>query len=66
MTLEVGTRLYIAPEVLGRRGGPRDQSKADMYSLGVSNIYCKPLCCNNTRLVLAYLRVLFIYFRVIN
>ncbi|TFK23737.1 other/PEK/GCN2 protein kinase [Coprinopsis marcescibilis] len=39
MTLEVGTRLYIAPEVQNRgRGlghGPRNQSKADMYSLGI-------------------------------
>ncbi|KAF8186819.1 hypothetical protein BJ912DRAFT_1022739 [Pholiota molesta] len=36
MTLEVGTRLYIAPEVQSRRRGrgPRDHSKADMYSLG--------------------------------
>lgn len=35
--LEVGTRLYIAPEVQSRkRRGPRDHSKADMYSLGVS------------------------------
>lgn len=35
--LEVGTRLYIAPEVQSRRRlrGPRDHSKADMYSLGV-------------------------------
>ncbi|PPQ98103.1 hypothetical protein CVT26_003273 [Gymnopilus dilepis] len=37
MTLEVGTRLYIAPEVQARRRGrgPRDHSKADMYSLGI-------------------------------
>ncbi|KAJ3517042.1 hypothetical protein NLJ89_g752 [Agrocybe chaxingu] len=38
MTLEVGTRLYIAPEVqFNKRAhrGPRDQSKADMYSLGI-------------------------------
>ncbi|KIY47671.1 kinase-like protein [Fistulina hepatica ATCC 64428] len=35
MTLEVGTRLYIAPEVQSRRRGPRDQSKVDMYSLGI-------------------------------
>ncbi|KAF8880897.1 hypothetical protein CPB84DRAFT_1817292 [Gymnopilus junonius] len=37
MTLEVGTRLYIAPEVQSRRRGrsPRDHSKADMYSLGI-------------------------------
>ena len=34
---EVGTRLYIAPKVQSRRRGrgPRDHSKADMYSLGV-------------------------------
>ncbi|TDL16229.1 Serine/threonine-protein kinase [Rickenella mellea] len=35
MTLEVGTKLYIAPEVLARGGGPRNHNKADMYSLGV-------------------------------
>ncbi|KAF5357565.1 hypothetical protein D9757_013020 [Collybiopsis confluens] len=36
MTLEVGTRLYIAPEVMSRKKrGPTDHSKADMYSLGV-------------------------------
>lgn len=38
MTLEVGTRLYIAPEVQardGRKAIPRNQSKADMYSLGI-------------------------------
>ncbi|KXN81004.1 Serine/threonine-protein kinase gcn2 [Leucoagaricus sp. SymC.cos] len=35
MTLEVGTRLYIAPEVQSRKKGPRNHSKADMYSLGV-------------------------------
>ncbi|KAH9487410.1 eIF-2-alpha kinase GCN2 [Psilocybe cubensis] len=37
MTLEVGTRLYIAPEVQSHRRvrGPRDHSKADMYSLGI-------------------------------
>jgi len=32
---EVGTKLYIAPEVLSRRRGPRNHNKADMYSLGV-------------------------------
>ena len=32
---EVGTRLYIAPEVQSRKRGPRNHSKADMYSLGV-------------------------------
>ena len=38
--LEVGTKLYIAPEVQSRkRRGPRDHSKADMYSLGV-NLFC--------------------------
>jgi translation initiation factor 2-alpha kinase 4 len=35
MTLEVGTRLYIAPEVQSRRRGPRNHSKADLYSLGI-------------------------------
>lgn len=37
MTLDVGTRLYIAPEILSKRGGSRerDLSKADLYSLGV-------------------------------
>ncbi|KAJ4467716.1 kinase-like domain-containing protein [Lentinula edodes] len=35
MTLEVGTRLYIAPEVQSRRRGPTNHSKADMYSLGI-------------------------------
>lgn len=34
-TAEVGTRLYIAPEVQSRKKGPRNHSKADMYSLGV-------------------------------
>ena len=40
MTLDVGTRLYIAPEILSKRGGSkdRDHSKADLYSLGVSLI----------------------------
>lgn len=33
---DVGTFLYIAPEVRSR-GGPRNHSKADMYSLGVSS-----------------------------
>jgi eukaryotic translation initiation factor 2-alpha kinase 4 len=32
---EVGTRLYIAPEVQSRKRGPRNHSKADLYSLGV-------------------------------
>jgi eukaryotic translation initiation factor 2-alpha kinase 4 len=47
MTLEVGTRLYIAPEVQRQKGRPRarDHSKADLYSLGVSTgililMYC--------------------------
>ncbi|KAJ7070074.1 hypothetical protein C8F01DRAFT_1115157 [Mycena amicta] len=35
MTLEVGTRLYIAPEVQSRKRGPRNHAKADMYSLGI-------------------------------
>ncbi|TFK38831.1 hypothetical protein BDQ12DRAFT_605427 [Crucibulum laeve] len=35
MTLEVGTRLYIAPEVQSRKRGPRNHTKADMYSLGI-------------------------------
>ncbi|KAF5320234.1 hypothetical protein D9611_011377 [Ephemerocybe angulata] len=37
MTLEVGTRLYIAPEIQtrGRGRAPRNHSKADLYSLGV-------------------------------
>ncbi|RDB27411.1 eIF-2-alpha kinase GCN2 [Hypsizygus marmoreus] len=35
MTLEVGTRLYIAPEVSSRKRGPRNHNKADMYSLGI-------------------------------
>ena len=34
--VEVGTRLYIAPEVQSRKRGPRNHNKADMYSLGVS------------------------------
>ncbi|KAG7085469.1 hypothetical protein E1B28_003030 [Marasmius oreades] len=35
MTLDVGTRLYIAPEVQTRRRGPTNHTKADMYSLGI-------------------------------
>ena len=37
MTLDVGTRLYIAPEILSKRGvsKDRDHSKMDLYSLGV-------------------------------
>uniref|UniRef100_A0A0W0FQ29 non-specific serine/threonine protein kinase n=1 Tax=Moniliophthora roreri TaxID=221103 RepID=A0A0W0FQ29_MONRR len=35
MTLDVGTRLYIAPEVQTRKRGPANHSKADMYSLGI-------------------------------
>ncbi|EGN94241.1 hypothetical protein SERLA73DRAFT_126224 [Serpula lacrymans var. lacrymans S7.3] len=35
MTLEVGTKLYIAPEVQSRKRGPRNHNKADMYSLGI-------------------------------
>lgn len=34
---EVGTKLYIAPEVQSRKRGPRNHTKADMYSLGVSD-----------------------------
>ena len=37
MTNNVGTTFYIAPEVLVRRGGSKDHSKADIYSLGVSD-----------------------------
>ncbi|KAI0777469.1 Serine/threonine-protein kinase [Trametes elegans] len=35
MTLDVGTALYIAPELQSRRKGPRNSTKADMYSLGI-------------------------------
>lgn len=35
MTLDVGTRLYIAPEVQSSKGGPRSHAKADLYSLGI-------------------------------
>jgi translation initiation factor 2-alpha kinase 4 len=35
MTLEVGTRLYIAPEVQSRKRGPQNHTKADLYSLGI-------------------------------
>lgn len=35
MTLEVGTKLYIAPEVQSHKKGPRDHTKADIYSLGI-------------------------------
>ncbi|KAI0266451.1 kinase-like domain-containing protein [Gloeopeniophorella convolvens] len=35
MTLEVGTRLYIAPEVQSPKKGPRNHTKADLYSLGI-------------------------------
>ena len=35
MTLDVGTRLYIAPEVQSSKGRARNHAKADMYSLGV-------------------------------
>ncbi|KLO11482.1 hypothetical protein SCHPADRAFT_831061 [Schizopora paradoxa] len=34
-TSDVGTTFYIAPEILSRRKGPKDHSKADMYSLGI-------------------------------
>lgn len=33
--IDVGTKLYIAPEVQSSRIGPRNHAKADMYSLGV-------------------------------
>jgi translation initiation factor 2-alpha kinase 4 len=33
---EVGTTLYIAPEVQSRKRGPTNHTKADIYSLGVS------------------------------
>jgi serine/threonine protein kinase len=41
---EVGTRLYIAPEVQSPKGGLRgtakaDMTKADMYSLGVRVVF---------------------------
>ncbi|KAL1938729.1 hypothetical protein VTO73DRAFT_11332 [Trametes versicolor] len=35
VTLDVGTALYIAPELQSRRKGPRNSAKADMYSLGI-------------------------------
>ncbi|KAH7107186.1 kinase-like protein [Auriculariales sp. MPI-PUGE-AT-0066] len=35
ITRDVGTRLYIAPEVISRSKKSRNQSKADMYSLGI-------------------------------
>jgi len=35
MTLEVGTKLYIAPEVQSPKKGPRNHTKADLYSLGI-------------------------------
>lgn len=35
MTLDVGTRLYIAPEVQSSKGKGRNHAKADMYSLGI-------------------------------
>lgn len=39
LTLDVGTKLYMAPEATTHpsRRGPQDQNKADMYSLGVSD-----------------------------
>lgn len=39
---EVGTRLYIAPEVQSRKRGPRNHSKADLYSLGVRRYFILP------------------------
>lgn len=46
MTLDVGTRLYIAPEILSKRGGSkdRDHSKADLYSLGVRTLNIVLMC----------------------
>ncbi|KAI9457648.1 kinase-like domain-containing protein [Lactarius psammicola] len=35
MTLEVGTKMYIAPEVQSPKKGPRNHTKADLYSLGI-------------------------------
>lgn len=32
---DVGTRLYVAPEVFSGRSKARSQAKADMYSLGI-------------------------------
>lgn len=32
---DVGTKLYIAPEVQSGKGGARNHAKADIYSLGV-------------------------------
>lgn len=43
LSTEVGTRLYIAPEVQSRKRGPRNHSKADMYSLGVGQVSYYPL-----------------------
>lgn len=37
---EVGTKLYIAPEVSSRKKGPRNHNKADIYSLGVGSGSC--------------------------
>lgn len=41
---EVGTTLYIAPEVQSRKRGPRNHTKADMYSLGVSDACISFIC----------------------
>ena len=38
---DVGTRLYIAPEVQSAKSKARNHAKADMYSLGVSFGYTK-------------------------
>ena len=43
---EVGTRLYIAPEVQSRKRGPRNHNKADMYSLGVRYHFFL-ICCGS-------------------
>ena len=37
--LDVGTKLYIAPEVQSARNVSRNYAKADMYSLGVRILY---------------------------
>lgn len=44
--VEVGTRLYIAPEILSHsRKGPRNHTKADIYSLGVGSVQYKVCDC---------------------
>ena len=39
--------MYIAPEVQSRKRGPRNHSKADMYSLGVRLFRVSYLSCLN-------------------